>query len=113
MQLGINCSRLNTILFAGFQAAGTRSNKIIQRDKEIKIYGEFYEVNAEIVNLGNSSAHTDYEEILSWLGNFKKPPKKTFVTHGSLQSTASLQEKIEKNLGRNAEIPKYLQSEKL
>ncbi len=88
----------NTILFTGFQAAGTRGNKILRGDREIKIHGQMYSVNAEIVNLGNSSAHADYAEILDWLSNFKSAPKKTFITHGSIESATALKEKIEKNL---------------
>lgn len=103
----------NTILFSGFQAPGTRGDKILHGEREIKIHGQIFEINAEIVNLNNSSAHADYEEILQWLGNFKQAPKRTFITHGSAESAASLQEKIEKRLGWNVTVPKYLQSEKL
>ena len=103
----------NTILFSGFQAEGTRGEKILRGDKEIKIHGFSYEVNAEIVNISNSSAHADYEEILNWLANFKQAPKKTFVTHGSVESTNSLKEKIEKRFGWNVFVPQYLQSEEL
>lgn len=103
----------NTILFTGFQASGTRGDKIIRGNKEIKIHGNIYEVNAEIVNLSGNSAHADYEEILDWLSNFKIAPKKTFITHGSPEAAASLQEKIIKKFGWNVVIPQYLQKERL
>ena len=103
----------NTILFSGFQAQGTRGDKILRGDKEIKIHGLFFEVNAEIVNISNSSAHADYEEILDWLSNFKKAPKKTFVTHGTVESATALKEKIEERFGWNVVVPKYLQFEEV
>jgi metallo-beta-lactamase family protein len=103
----------NTILFTGFQAQGTRGDKIVSGYKTIKIHGQIFEINAEIINLTCGSAHADYEEILSWLSNFKKAPKKVFITHGSLKSATSLQEKIKEKFGWNAIIPKYLQSENL
>lgn len=103
----------NTILFTGFQAQGTRGDKIVSGYKTIKIHGQIFEINAEIINLTCGSAHADYEEILSWLSNFKKAPKKVFITHGSLESATSLQEKIKEKFGWNAIIPKYLQSENL
>jgi metallo-beta-lactamase family protein len=103
----------NTILFTGFQASGTRGDKIIRGEKEIKIHGNIYEVNAEIVNLTGSSAHADYEEILDWLNNFKTAPKKIFITHGNPEAATSLQEKITKKFGWNVVIPQYLQTEKL
>jgi metallo-beta-lactamase family protein len=103
----------NTVLFVGYQAAGTRGAKLVNGDKEIKIHGENYLVKAEIVNLDNISAHGDYEEILTWLSNFKKPPKKTFIVHGDLKSATSLQEKIITRLGWKTNIPEYLQRENL
>lgn len=101
----------NTILFTGFQAAQTRGDKIVRGDKEIKIHGAIYPVNARIVNLNNASAHADYEEILQWLGNFHTAPKKTFITHGSLESALALQEKIKEKFGWDVIIPQHLQTE--
>ncbi len=103
----------NTILFTGFQASGTRGEKILRGDKIIKIHGQDYEINAEIINLSSASAHADYEEILEWLGNFKKAPKKTFLIHGNPRSTTSLKEKIEERFGWKVVIPKYLQQKEL
>lgn len=103
----------STILFTGFQAGGTRGDRIVKGEKLIKIHGEMYEVNARVENLTSTSAHADYEEILEWLDNFKEAPKKVFVTHGTIEAAKSLKEKIEKQFGWNVEIPKYLQSETL
>lgn len=106
-------NHINTILFTGFQAGGTRGDRLVKGEKSIKIHGEFFDVKARIENLTSTSAHADYQEILQWLGNFKKAPKKTFITHGETSAAESLKEKIEKQLGWNVEIPKYLQSENL
>ncbi len=104
----------NTILFAGFQAGGTRGDRLLKGEKQIKIHGEMHNVNARIESITGTSAHADYEEILQWLGNFKKAPKKTFITHGESEAAKSLKEKIEKQLGwDNVVIPEYLQSENL
>lgn len=99
----------NTVLFAGFQAAGTRGARLINGEKEIKIHGELHSVRAEILNLENISAHADYNEILSWIGNFREAPRKTFLTHGEPEASSSLKLKIEEHLGWNVEIPSYLQ----
>lgn len=103
----------NTILFSGFQAPGTRGDRIVQGEKDVKIHGNSYDIKAEIINLTSSSAHADYEEILEWLGNFKKAPIKTFITHGSPESALALQEKIKTKFGWNVIVPKHLQSENL
>lgn len=99
----------NTILFAGFQAAGTRGAQLIHGEKEIRIHGELHPVRAEILNLENISAHADYNEIISWLGHFRKAPQKTFLTHGEPEAASSLKFKIEDRLGWRVEIPTYLQ----
>lgn len=103
----------NTILFTGFQAGGTRGDRLVKGEKEIKIHGSLYPVRARIENLRNMSAHADYEEILQWLRNFRSPPKKTFITHGEPKAALALKEKIEKELGWNTVIPEYLYSEEL
>jgi len=99
----------NTILFAGFQAAGTRGARLINGEKEIKIHGEFHPVRAEILNLENISAHADYEEMLEWLGHFRKPPRKTFLTHGEAEAAEAFKKKIEEHLHWNVEVPIYLE----
>jgi len=103
----------NTVLFAGFQAGGTRGARLVAGEKEIKIHGRIHQVKARIENLSNVSAHADYKEILTWLSNFKNTPEKVFVTHGELEASKSLKAKIEEKFGWNAIIPEYLQSEEL
>lgn len=103
----------NTILFTGFQAGGTRGDRMVEGEKEVKIHGQFYPVQARIENLTSLSAHADYEGILKWLRGFKKPPRKTFITHGEPAAALSLKEKIQEELGWNVVIPEYLESQEL
>lgn len=95
----------NTILFSGYQAAGTRGARLVHGEKEIKIHGRLYQVAAEIENLTSLSAHADYREILAWLGSFRRPPQKTFLTHGEPEASSSLKFKIEEYLGWDAVVP--------
>lgn len=103
----------NTILLAGFQAAGTRGDRLARGEKEIKIHGQMWAVNAEIEKLDNMSAHADYQEILHWMENFNSPPRKVFVVHGELEAAQSMKEKIEKKFGWNVLVPEYLHKEEL
>lgn len=100
----------NTILFAGYQAAGTRGDTMLRGINEIKMWGEIIPVNAEVIALHNISAHADYEEILEWLRNFRTPPHQTFVTHGEINASKALREKIEEELHWKCKVPKYLES---
>jgi len=103
----------NTVLFAGFQAPGTRGDRLVKGETEIKIFGDMIPVNAEVVQLANASAHADYNEILDWLSHFQKDIRKIFITHGEKDASMSLKEKIEKQFHWGCVIPEYKDSELL
>ena len=103
----------NTILFTGYQAPGTRGADILDGANYIKMHGRMTAIHAEVDAIRSTSAHADYEEMLEWLGHFKQPPKKTFITHGEPESALSLKHKIESKLGWSCIIPQYKQTEQL
>ncbi|MBX7147387.1 MAG: MBL fold metallo-hydrolase [Alphaproteobacteria bacterium] len=103
----------NTILLSGFQAEGTRGDRLARGENEIKIHGNMWPVKAKIIKLDNMSAHADYGEILIWLKNFRKPIKKVFITHGEIEAAQSLKQKIEKEFKWEVVIPTYMQTEEL
>lgn len=99
--------RRNMILFAGFQAAGTRGATLLNGADSVKIHGEYVPVKAEVVSMDNLSAHADYNEILTWLRTFPRPPKKTFITHGEPAAADELRRRIEETLRWTCVIPDY------
>jgi metallo-beta-lactamase family protein len=99
----------NTVLFVGFQAAGTRGQIIQSGAASVKMHGREVPIRARIESLENLSAHADYQEILGWLRRFRKAPGTTFVVHGEPKAAQSLREKIAQELHWNASIPTYLQ----
>lgn len=99
----------STILLTGFQAAGTRGEKMLNHEPSVKIHGDDYPVRAQVAMLTNASAHADYEEILVWLKHFEKAPKEVFITHGEPQAALGLKGHIEAELGWNCKIPNYLE----
>lgn len=96
----------NIILFAGFQAAGTRGAALVSGVDEVKIHGELIRVNATVENLENLSAHADSKEIITWLGNSKINPKKVFITHGESNGSEALKEKLQNEFKWNCIIPR-------
>jgi metallo-beta-lactamase family protein len=98
----------NTVLLVGFQALGTRGRLLKEGASEVKIYGEYIPVRAEITEIPLLSAHADQREILGWLRQFKEPPQKTFIVHGEPQASDVLRVRIKDSLGWNCEIPRYL-----
>jgi metallo-beta-lactamase family protein len=102
----------NTILFVGFQAAGTRG-RLIQAGQPVKMYGQYVQIRARIETLENLSGHADYEEILGWLHKFPKPPGKTFLVHGEPQAAESLRQKVAQELKWDVSVASYLQKVQL
>lgn len=97
----------NTILFAGFQAGGTRGAAMAGGSDSIKIHGEYVPVRAEVKNLEMLSAHADADEILRWLKGFKTPPRTTFITHGEAAASDALRHRLEEELGWTCVVPDH------
>lgn len=100
----------NTILFSGFQVGGTRGDRMVRGEKEIKMFGQMIPIRAEVVQIENMSAHADSIEMLNWLSQLKKAPQKLFITHGEIEAAQALKSKIEQQLKWSCEIPAYLDS---
>ncbi|KTC67935.1 metallo-beta-lactamase [Legionella birminghamensis] len=100
----------NTILFSGFQVGGTRGDRMIRGEREIKMFGQMIPIRAEIVQIENISAHADSSEMLNWLAHLKTAPRKLFITHGELDAARSLKSQIEQRFHWQCEIPLYLDS---
>jgi metallo-beta-lactamase family protein len=97
----------NTILFAGFQAAGTRGAAMVAGASQIKIHGQYVPVRASVRNLEMLSAHADADEILRWLTGFKSAPRTTFITHGEPTASDALRHRIEEKLGWSCHVPEH------
>ncbi len=103
----------NTVLFAGFQAGGTRGAAMMAGTSSIKIHGEYVPVRAQVHNLDMLSAHADADEILRWLQGFKVPPRMTFITHGEPAASDALRLRIEEELKWPCMVPDLSQRVKL
>ena len=103
----------NMIIFAGFQAGGTRGAAMVAGAPTVKIHGQQVAVRAQVEQISNLSAHADYSEILRWMAGFKKAPRKTFITHGEPDAADAMRKHIETELGWACEVPHYLQSVEL
>lgn len=99
----------DTVLFAGFQAEGSRGRRLLEGEPTIKIFGEDVPVRCQVRVINGLSAHADQTELIQWLGNFKESPKMTFITHGEIESATTFSKKIEE-MGWKPIIPEYLES---
>jgi metallo-beta-lactamase family protein len=97
----------NTILFAGYQAAGTRGRQLVDGQTAVKIHGEMIPVRAEVALVESMSAHADSNEILHWLGGFTRPPRLTFIVHGEPVAMEALATSIHDRLGWATKMPEH------
>jgi metallo-beta-lactamase family protein len=99
----------NLVLFIGFQAPGTRGFQIKNRAAEVKIYGDYVPVRAQIAALEQFSDHADPPELLQWLRTFQNQPANTYLVHGEPDASAQLQDLMKKELGWNVQVAQYLE----
>ena len=97
-----------TIVFVGYQAAGTTGRRILDGEPEVKIMGQWVPVRCRIAKIGGFSAHADWAEVLRWLQGMQgSPPRMTFLTHGEPEAAAAMAEHIKEKLGWNVHVPQY------
>ena len=68
-----------TVLFVGYQAVGTLGRRLMEGEKNIKLFGEDIEVHARIESLHGVSGHADMNGLLKWIGAFRTPIERVFV----------------------------------
>ena len=100
----------DTILFAGYQAEGSRGRQILDGEKTVKMFGEQIPIRCNVRQVNGLSAHADQSELLQWIDNFAKAPKKTFITHGEIESATAFAQLLEQKKGWRTEVPEYLES---
>jgi metallo-beta-lactamase family protein len=84
----------NTVLFVGFQAAGTRGRALVDGKKQIRLKGRDISVAARVEHLDSMSAHADAAEIMRWLSGFTCPPSMTYLVHGEPSALEALRDRI-------------------
>lgn len=94
-----------TVMLAGYQAEGTRGRQLLEGASEVKIYGKYYNVKAEIYNLTALSAHADQSELIDWLSNLEYKPKKVFIVHGEPHSADAFRVKLKDTFGWDCILP--------
>ena len=97
----------NTVLFVGFQAAGTRGRQLVDGISEVKIHGRFVPVQARVRKIDGMSAHADAGEIVRWLRTFPRAPKMTYLVHGEPTAQTALQTRITAELKWPTLIPQH------
>lgn len=99
----------DTVLFVGYQAAGTRGRRILEQEPTIRIFGQDVPLNCQVRQISGLSAHADRSELLKWLGNFVESPKHVFITHGEPESAYALANTLKVERNWDPIVPDYLE----
>jgi metallo-beta-lactamase family protein len=96
----------NTVLVIGFMAEHTLGRRIVERQPEVKIYGESYALKSEVAILNSFSAHAGLDELVDYTNTFdKKRLKKVFLVHGELAQAQQLSQRLSEAGLRYISIP--------
>jgi len=95
-----------TVLLVGYMAEGTRGRQLLEGAHELKIFGKYYPVKANIRHLESLSAHADQNGLFHWMQNIKNIPETTFLVHGEPSALDAFKSKIRDVHGWNVHIPK-------
>jgi metallo-beta-lactamase family protein len=95
----------NTVLFVGYQAAGTRGRRLVEGETEVKIHGEMVPVRAHIAQVSGLSAHADADELMLWLSRRERDPERVVLVHGEPTAQEALRERLLETMQSDVTIP--------
>ncbi|QQS23439.1 MAG: MBL fold metallo-hydrolase [Actinomycetota bacterium] len=97
----------NSVVLVGFQAEGTRGRALVDGARELKIFGQYVRVRAEVASLPSFSVHADAAELVAWLRTAERPPRGVFIVHGEHAAARALHDRIEGELDWTAVVAKH------
>lgn len=98
-----------TVIFVGYQAAGTTGRRVQDGEPEVKIMKTWVPVRCHVEKVEGFSAHADWKAVLRWLEGLHTPPKTVFTTHGEPEAAAAMAQHIRDRFGWNVVVPQYEQ----
>ena len=96
-----------TVVFVGYQAAGTLGRRVADREKQVKVLGQWIPVRCRIEKIGGFSAHADWKEAIRWLEGMPSAPRRVFITHGEPDAAQAMAGHIRDRFGWHIEVPQY------
>ena len=102
-----------TVVFVGYQAAGTIGRRIQDGEPEVRIMKNWIPVRCHVEKVEGFSAHADWKAVIRWLEGLPAAPKRVFTTHGEPDAAAAMAGHIRDRFGWNVEVPEYEQTVQL
>jgi Predicted metal-dependent RNase, consists of a metallo-beta-lactamase domain and an RNA-binding KH domain len=95
------------VILTGYQAVGTRGRQLAEGATELKMFGFYVPVRAEVVVDHGFSVHADAAGLLTWLQELPTGPETVYVVHGEPESSRSLAAKVRAATGWCVVVPEY------
>ena len=102
-----------TIVFVGYNAAGTLGRRVQDGETEVRIMKNWIPVRCHVKKVEGFSAHADWKGVLRWLEGLPQAPKLLFTTHGEPEAATAMAQHIRDKFGWNVIVPEYEQSMEL
>lgn len=97
----------NAVVLTGYQGVGTRGRQLSEGVDQIKMFGKYIPVRAEIYHDREFSVHADCSDLLDWLKELEPKPEQVFCVHGEADAAAAFAARIKAELGLNAVVPTH------
>lgn len=95
----------SSVIFVGYQAAGTLGRRLVDGAKKVRIFGEEITVDARIEMIEGFSGHADKNGLMDWVKHFTKKPKNIFIVHGEEEAMNEFSGMLRTELGLDTVIP--------
>jgi len=90
---GIEDAR-NTVLFVSWQPPDTLGRRLVEGQKQVRIFGEEHQVRAQVQEIQGYSAHADRGDLLNYIGSLRGRLRRVFIVHGEEGPGAALAEGV-------------------
>ncbi len=95
----------NAVVLVGFQAPGTRGDRLVRGERSIKMLGGYHQVHADVSQVGLST-HADQSELIDWVTAASPLPRTVYVQHGEPDAARTLADVLHDGFGLNAVTPR-------
>ena len=97
----------SVVLFSGYQAYGTLGRQILEKPKEVRLFGKMHPVRAKIEAVEGFSGHADRDELLRWISSIQENLRKIFVVHSEEDVSKIFADTLRTRLKKEVAVPKY------
>jgi len=103
----------NTVCIVSWQAPHTLGRRLVDGEKQVRIFGEPYDVRAEVVSIRGLSAHAGQDLLAAYAMRAKGKAKRVFFVHGEPAPAGALMGKLRQQSMENLHYPDMHESHEL